>query len=62
MDFNETKQLLKLKDGYREKELRRQTFFTNHKFGLQKKLFELKDFIAEKRHGERIQIIKIKVE
>ncbi len=62
MDFNETKQLLKLKDGYRGKELKRQTFFTNHKFGLQKKLFELKDAIAQRRHTERIQMIKIKAE
>ncbi len=60
MDVREVKEVLKLKDGYRTKEFERQVKLSDHRFGLQKALFALKDKMAIHRHTERIELIKVK--
>ncbi len=61
MDFGQTKEIMKLKDGYRVNEMKRQTGFSEHKFNLQKTLLMLRDKIAGNRHAERIGLMKVKV-
>lgn len=60
MDVRDVKEVLKLKDGYRTKEFNRQVNLSDHRFGLQKALFGLKDSMAINRHKERIELIKVK--
>ena len=59
MDFDEVKEIMGLKDGYRGKEFERQTEMADHRFDLQKSLLGLRDTMAGNRHKERLEIIKV---